>query len=126
VTGLLASTLTYLGFGLASEGWMLIAVIIVGTLIGGGAAAVIQSQVSNAADPRTQGQTMGSVASLNSLMAVLAPVIGAGLLGLVSHRPPGDWLIGLPFYVCAALQLMGTTIAYRHFRRKRQLVATAA
>ena len=126
VVGLLASTLTYLGFGLASEGWMLIVVIITGTLLGGGAAAVIQSQVSNAADPRTQGQTMGSVAALNSLMAVLAPVIGAGLLGLVSHLPPGHWLIGLPFYVCAALQLMGTTIAYRHFRRKRQLVATAA
>jgi DHA1 family tetracycline resistance protein-like MFS transporter len=29
---------------------------------------------------------MGAVASLNSLMAVLAPVIGAPLLGLVSHR----------------------------------------
>jgi DHA1 family tetracycline resistance protein-like MFS transporter len=126
VTGLLASTLTYLGFGLASEGWMLIVVIVTGTLLGGGAAAVIQSQVSNAADPRTQGQTMGSVSSLNSMMAVLAPVIGAGLLGFVSHRPAGDWLIGLPFYVCAALQLVGTTIAYRHFRRRRQLIATAA
>jgi MFS transporter, DHA1 family, tetracycline resistance protein len=126
VTGLVASTLTYLGFGLASEGWMLIAVIIAGTLVGGGAAAVIQSQVSNAADPRTQGQTMGSVAALNSLMAVLAPVIGAGLLGLVSHLPPGHWLIGLPFYVCAALQLTGTTIAYRHFRRKRQLIVSTA
>jgi DHA1 family tetracycline resistance protein-like MFS transporter len=126
VVGLLASTLTYLGFGLASEGWMLIVVIITGTLLGGGAAAVIQSQVSNAADPRTQGQTMGSVAALNSMMAVLAPVIGAGLLGLVSHRPAGDWLIGLPFYVCAALQLTGTTIAYRHFRRRRRPIATAA
>ncbi len=126
VVGLLASTLTYLGFGLASEGWMLIVVIIAGTLLGGGAAAVIQSQVSNAADPRTQGQTMGSVAALNSMMAVLAPVIGAGLLGLVSHLPAGHWLIGLPFYLCATLQLLGTTIAYRHFRRKRRMIASAA
>ncbi len=37
---------------------------------------------------------MGAVASLNSLMAVLAPVIGAPLLALVSHLPPGDWRIG--------------------------------
>jgi MFS transporter, DHA1 family, tetracycline resistance protein len=57
---------------------------------------------------------------------VLAPVIGAGLLGLVSHLPPGHWLIGLPFYVCAALQLTGTTIAYRHFRRKRHLIVSTA
>ena len=33
---------------------------------------------------------MGSVASLNSLMAVMAPVIGASLLGVV-HRRAGDW-----------------------------------
>ena len=115
--GLLASMLTYLGFGLATEGWMMFVVIILGNLLGGGAAVVIQSQISNAADATNQGQTMGSVASLNSLMAVLAPLVSAPLLGLVSHRPPGDWLIGLPFYFCALLQGIGAFIAILHFRR---------
>jgi len=109
--------LTYLGFGLATEGWMMFVVIILGNLLGGGAAVVIQSQISNAADATNQGQTMGSVASLNSLMAVLAPLVSAPLLGLVSHRPPGDWLIGLPFYFCALLQGIGAFIAILHFRR---------
>jgi DHA1 family tetracycline resistance protein-like MFS transporter len=126
VIGLVASSLTYLGFGLASEGWMMFVVIIVGTMLGGGAAAVIQSQVSNAADSRSQGQTMGSVSALNSLMAVMAPVIAASLLGLVSHRPKGDWLIGLPFYFCACLQIVGAVIAYRHFRRQRALASAPA
>jgi DHA1 family tetracycline resistance protein-like MFS transporter len=121
ITGLLASSLTYLGFGLASEGWMMFVVIVVGNILGGGAAAVIQGQVSNAADPRAQGQTMGSVAALNSLMAVAAPVIGASLLGVVSHRPRGDWLIGLPFYFCAVLQVISTVIAILHFRRQHTL-----
>jgi DHA1 family tetracycline resistance protein-like MFS transporter len=49
-------------------------------------------------------------------MAVVAPVVGAALLGIVSHRPAGDWLMGLPFYFCAALQLIGTVLAIRHFR----------
>jgi DHA1 family tetracycline resistance protein-like MFS transporter len=124
--GLLASALTYLGFGLASQGWEMIVVIIVGTVFGAGAAAVIQSQVSNAADARTQGQTMGSVAALNSLMAVFAPVIGATLLGAVSHLPRGHWLIGLPFYLCALLQAAGTVIAIRFFARRARLVAGAA
>jgi DHA1 family tetracycline resistance protein-like MFS transporter len=115
--GLIGSTLTYLGFGLASEGWMLFAVIVIGNLIGGGAQAAIQSLVSNAADSTSQGQTMGAVASLNSMMAVLAPVVSATLLGVVSHRPQGDWLIGLPFYFCALLQLAGTLTALSHFRR---------
>ncbi len=125
--GLVGSAMTYLGFGLASEGWMMFAVIIVGTLIGGGAQASISSLVSNAADAKSQGRTMGSVASLNSLMAVIAPTIAAPLLALVSHRPPGDVWIGLPFYFCAVLQATGATIAIRHFRRQHYLgLATAS
>ncbi|MBK6865500.1 MAG: MFS transporter [Ideonella sp.] len=124
--GLIGSALTYLGFGLASEGWMMFAVIIVGTLIGGGAQASISSLVSNAADAKSQGRTMGSVASLNSLMAVIAPTIAAPLLAIVSHRPPGDPWIGLPFYFCALLQAAGATIAIRHFRRQRHLRLAAA
>ncbi len=115
--GLAASTLTYFSFGAVSEGWMMFVVIVVGNLLGGGAAAVIQSLVSNAADARSQGTTMGSVAALNSMMAVIAPVVSAPLLGLVSHLPAGDWRMGLPFYFCASLQLIGTLTAIRHFRR---------
>jgi DHA1 family tetracycline resistance protein-like MFS transporter len=122
--GLTASMFTYLGFGLASEGWMMFVVIIVGNLIAGGAQAAIQSLVSNAADSQSQGRTMGSVASLNSLMAVLAPIISTPLLGIVSHRPPGDWLIGLPFYFCALLQGAGALIAIAHFKRQRAQTAS--
>jgi len=118
VRGLAASTLTYLAFGAITEGWMMFVVIVVGNLLGGGAAAVIQGRVSNAADARSQGQTMGAVAALNSLMAVVAPVVSASLLGIVSHLPKGDWRMGLPFYFCAALQLVGTVFAARHFRRR--------
>lgn len=123
--GLLGSMCTYLGFGLASEGWMMFAVIIVGNLIAGGAQASIQSLVSNAADAQSQGRTMGSVASLSSLMAVLAPIISTPLLGIVSHRPAGDWLIGLPFYFCALLQGAGALIAINHFRRQRSTGITS-
>ena len=117
--GLIGSSLTYLGFGLATEGWMMFVVIVVGNLIAGGAQASITSLISNAADPKAQGQTMGSVAALNSLMAVIAPVVGATLLGVVSHRPPGDFWIGLPFYFCALLQAAGAVTAIRYFRRQR-------
>ena len=104
--GLVGSALTYLGFGLASEGWMMFAVIIVGTLVGGGAQASITSLVSNAADAKSQGRTMGSVASLNSLMAVVAPTIAAPLLAVVSHRPPGDVWIGLPSSLRSSLVIV--------------------
>ena len=125
IVGLSASTLTYFAFGAVTEGWMMFVVVVVGNLLGGGAAAVIQSQVSNAADARSQGQTMGSVSALNSLMAVIAPVVSAPLLGMVSHLGAGDWRIGLPFYFCASLQLIGTLMAVRHFRQQAAHPVTA-
>ena len=74
-------------------------------------------RLSSAADERNQGQTMGSVSSLNSLMAVIAPVFGAPLLGLVSHLPAGDWRVGLPMFFCAGLQSLALLFAVLHFRR---------
>jgi DHA1 family tetracycline resistance protein-like MFS transporter len=69
---------------------------------------------------------MGSVSSLSSLMAVLAPVFGLELLRWVSHLPPGHWLIGLPLFVCAALQLLAAAIAIRFFARRRAIAAAPA
>jgi DHA1 family tetracycline resistance protein-like MFS transporter len=52
-------------------------------------------------------------------MAVIAPVLGAPLLTMVSHLPKGDWRIGAPFYFCAALQAVSLILAVSHFRRER-------
>ena len=124
--GLVGSALTYAGFGLASEGWMMFVVIIVGAIIGGGVQASIQSLISNAAKEHEQGRTAGAIASLNSLSAVMAPVIAASLLGLVSHRPMGDPWIGLPFFFCALLQTVGAIVAVTHFRRHAAVGAAPA
>jgi DHA1 family tetracycline resistance protein-like MFS transporter len=118
VLGLLSSTLAYLLWGAATEGWMMFAIIFV-NLLGATVASTIQSIISSAADPRSQGQALGAVGGLNSLMAVLGPVIGAPLLTLVSHLPQGDWRIGTPFYFCALLQATALAVAVVHFRRTR-------
>ena len=119
VLGLVSSSICYVLWGLATRGWMLYAVIAINVL-GFTVSAAIQSLVSNAADPTTQGRTSGAVASLNSMMAVLAPAIGTPLLALVSHLPRGDWRIGAPFYFCAVLQAAATVLALRHFRSQRR------
>lgn len=118
VMGLVSSTICFALWGAATEGWMMYAVIGCNVL-GFASVAAIQSIISNAADARTQGQTLGAVASINSMMAVLAPLVGAPLLGMVSHLPHGDWRIGAPYYFCAALQATATFLAIRHFRAMR-------
>jgi DHA1 family tetracycline resistance protein-like MFS transporter len=117
--GLVSSTLAYAMWGAATAGWMMFAVIFVNVL-GATVTASIQSIISSAADARSQGRTLGAVSSLNSLMAVAAPVIGAPLLGMVSHLPMGDWRIGAPFYFCAVLQAASLLLAVAHFRRERR------
>jgi DHA1 family tetracycline resistance protein-like MFS transporter len=116
VIGLVSSTLAYACWGAATAGWMMFAVIFV-NMLGATVAASIQSIISSAADSGNQGQMLGAVNSLNSLMAVVAPVLGAALLGIVSHLPPGDWRIGAPFYFCAVLQAAALVLAVLHFRQ---------
>ena len=118
VLGLVSSTLAYVLWGAASQGWMMFAIIFV-NLLGATVAASIQGIISGAADARSQGQALGAVGGLNSLMAVFAPMIGAPLLAMVSHLPKGDWRIGAPFYFCAALQAASLVLAVVHFRRER-------
>jgi DHA1 family tetracycline resistance protein-like MFS transporter len=120
VLGLLSSTLAYALWGAATEGWMMFAIIFL-NLLGATVAASIQSIISSAADARRQGQALGAVGGLNSLMAVVAPVLGAPLLTLVSHLPKGDWRIGAPLYFCALLQAASLMLAVIHFRRTQAL-----
>jgi DHA1 family tetracycline resistance protein-like MFS transporter len=119
VLGLVSSTLAFVAFGLVTEGWMMY-IVIVANVLGNTITAALQSLISGAADGSKQGQTMGSVSALNSLMAVIAPTLAAPLLGLVSHFPAGDWRIGLPMFFCAALQALALAFAVGHFRRVRR------
>lgn len=123
VIGLSSSTLAFLGWGLATEPWMMYAVI-VANLLGGAVTASLQGLVSQAADETTQGRTMGAVGGLNGLAAVVAPVLAAPLMGAVAHLPPMDWRVGLPMFFCAALQALALLLALLHFRRAPHAAGT--
>ena len=118
VLGLLSSSLSYFAWGAASQGWMMYAVIACNVL-GFAANASLQGLISNAADQNAQGQAMGAVAGLSSLTAVIAPIVGPLILQAVADAPRGDWRLGAPYYVCAALQLCAMAMTLLHFRRLR-------
>jgi DHA1 family tetracycline resistance protein-like MFS transporter len=119
IMGLISSVLAYTLWGAATEGWMMYAVIAL-NLLGGTVNASVQSMISSAADSKSQGQTMGAVSALSSLMAVVAPILGAPLLAMVSHLSQGDWRMGAPFFFCAVLQVASLALAVMHLRRHRR------
>ena len=79
----------------------------------------LQSLVANAVDPSRQGESMGAVSSLNSMAAMLGPILAAPLLAVASGYPQGDWHIGIPFYLCATIQGVAAIIGFRYFNRTR-------
>ena len=115
IVGLTSSMLAYAMWGAAWDGWVMYLVIFA-NLLGFTVNASVNSLISSAADARSQGQTMGAVSALNSFTAVMGPLIATPLLTAVSHRPPGDWLIGAPLYFGAALQGAALLLAWAHVR----------
>ena len=112
--GLGISVITNTIIGMATEGWMVYACIVAGGF-GYAAGPALQSQISKAANATNQGETMGAISSLNSLMAVIAPPLGLGLMYLVADLPKTDWRIGAPFFFIAVLQALSVVFARRFF-----------
>jgi MFS transporter, DHA1 family, tetracycline resistance protein len=118
--GLVSSMLAYTLWGLATDGWMMFAIIAL-NLLGPTVAAAVQSLISSAAEATEQGKTLGAVSALNGLAAVVAPLLAAPLLGWASNLPRHDWRMGAPFYCCAALQLASFLLVLTHIRRQHRV-----
>ena len=72
--GLTVSTLAFLAYGLASQGWMVPVIIVFGALAGV-ALPTIQGLVSGTVLPSEQGKIHAAFTSLTSLTAIFSPLI---------------------------------------------------
>lgn len=117
--GIASGALIFLLYGLATQGWMMYALILCNLLSFAGGPA-LQSIMSRSADAGEQGTLMGALQSISSLGIVVMPVVGTLILGEVSRLPAGDWRVGGTFYVGAAMQALACAIAWSHFKRPRK------
>ncbi|MFI5356356.1 MAG: TCR/Tet family MFS transporter [Opitutales bacterium] len=115
VIGLLGSAAVMVGYGLATRGWMIYALVVVGALVGiSGPAA--QSLITRHVPADEQGAVQGSLASLTSLAGIFAPPLAAWSFG-ACIAPGGRWhLPGIAFFEAAALLLVALGLALRSFR----------
>ncbi len=121
LAGLLFNAMGFTAFGLATEGWMMYALIVPFSL-GGIAGPAIQALLTRQVGPTEQGELQGSLSSLQSVTAIVGPILATGLFsrfapaGAVPHVP------GAPFFAAATLVVLGMVLAWRLFAR---LPATA-
>ncbi len=117
VYGLAISAVTFAGYGLATQPWMILAFIAFGSL-GGICGPAIQSIVAGAVPPSDQGKIQGALTSLVSLTNIVAPLLfTTGIFGyFTSDRAPFQ-LAGAPFLLGSLLLFIALLIVGRVFRR---------
>ncbi|MCA3004116.1 MAG: TCR/Tet family MFS transporter [Phycisphaerales bacterium] len=92
----------YIAYGLATEGWMIYAIVAVASL-GGIAQPAMQATVSRTVSPTEQGAVQGSLTSLANLAQIAGPVIATTVFAWsISGRLPVS-VPGMSFFVSAAL-----------------------
>lgn len=117
VYGLALSALTFLLYGLASEGWMMIAVIVFGGF-SGVAGPAVQGLVAGSVPPEEQGKVQGALTSLISLSSIFAPLLfTTGLFSYFTSDAAPFALPGAPFFLGALLFVAGLVVTVRLFRR---------
>lgn len=111
------SAFAFMGYGLASEGWMVLVILVAGSL-GGLAAPATQSLIAGAVDESEQGTIQGGLVSLTSLTNVFAPLLFNTILFsyFISDAAPIH-LPGAPFFFGSIMITISIFIALGVFRR---------
>jgi DHA1 family tetracycline resistance protein-like MFS transporter len=126
ILGLVVGVLAFIGYGTATEGWMIYAIICVASL-GGIAMPASQALITKSVSPMEQGAVQGSLAGIQSVANVAGPLVGTNAFSYAirAAREGAPWPLsapGLSFYISAALAFLGLVVAAWATRR---LVAPA-
>jgi DHA1 family tetracycline resistance protein-like MFS transporter len=118
VFGLIVGTFTQIGYGLATQGWMIYAILAVGS-IGAVSGPAVQALISRSVAANEQGAVQGALASIGSVAGVLGPPAATGLFGyFIGPRAPWH-MPGAAFFFGALLMASSLVLAGLAFRRNR-------
>jgi DHA1 family tetracycline resistance protein-like MFS transporter len=107
VVGMTAGMCMYLGYGLATQGWMMFALMSL-WLLAGLAWPSLNALVSRQIPPNAQGELQGGLTSLGSLAAIVSPPVMTQLLAYTSSSH--FYLPGAPFLLSAILVMLSLSL----------------
>jgi DHA1 family tetracycline resistance protein-like MFS transporter len=112
IWGLLFNIVGFAGFALATRGWMMIPVILIWSL-SGVSGPTTQSLISKQYAANEQGAVQGALASVQSLMGVIGPIIATWVFGYFTSSAAPILLPGAPFFLGAFLVAGASILAAR-------------
>jgi DHA1 family tetracycline resistance protein-like MFS transporter len=125
VIGLTNATIVMACYGLASRGWVVYIILVLGSL-GAIAMPAIQGLISRCVPLNEQGAVQGSLASLSSVAGIIGPPLASGLFGyFISPRAPVQ-VPGIAFFWGSFLIFCSLLLALRCFRKQPQAATVAA
>ena len=113
---ILLSAVCLAGIALADNG-LLASIFCCTYAISATVSPVITSAVSRLTDARDQGQNIGALNSLVSLMSALAPLLGTPLLGFVIHGN-SPLQLGAPYFAASLLMLLALALFLKSISKK--------
>lgn len=113
---LVFSVAGHTAFALSTRGWMMY-VFIVPFALGGLAGPAVQAILSREVTASEQGELQGSLTSLSSLSAVVAPLLATSLFARFAPATATPRIPGAPFFAAAVINLVGLGLAARLFAR---------
>lgn len=116
VLGMLVTVVALTLYGLASQPWMLYAVILCGAL-GGISGPALQSYVTKHVPANEQGGVQGVFGGLASLAGIPGPLIGTWSFGWAISSEHSWQLPGIAFFEGALLVAIALALVFRTLRR---------
>ena len=108
--GLGVGVLAYIGYGAATQGWMIYAIVCVAS-IGGIAQPAGQAIITRTVGPREQGAVQGSLAGLQSIANIIGPMLASVVFAyFISDKAPFV-MPGASFFLGAILAALGLVVA---------------
>ncbi len=123
ILGLALSAVSQTLYGLATEGWMIYAIILCGSFAGI-AGPAMQSYITKHVPANEQGAVQGVYSGLASLAGIPGPLIATWAFGWSVRPGQPAWLAGVPFFLAATLVLLALVLATRSFARDRTAAAS--
>lgn len=110
--GLVVAAFEFVAYGLATQGWMVYAIMIVGGL-GLLSGQATQGLLSRQVGEDQQGSLQGALTSLTSLTGIVGPLIATALFAAFTREGAALRMPGVAFFLAAALNVLGLAIAVR-------------
>lgn len=109
--GIAIGTLAFVGYGAATQGWMIYAIVALASFGGIGQPAM-QSMITRTVRHDEQGRTQGALSALQNIAQIIGPLIATNIFAYFSSDRAPVRIFGASFYSGAVLCAVSFFVAW--------------